>query len=86
MIEREQLPAEVEGDYVAFLQAGDAAKGAFRCAECGYGVVVTAGLPTCPMCGSVSWERSEWSPFRRSSLISEDAARSRTGAAPRATR
>jgi rubrerythrin len=74
MIEREQLPAEVDGDYVdgdyiVFLQAGDAAKGAFRCAECGYGVVVTAGLPTCPMCGSASWEHSEWSPFRRSSLL-----------------
>lgn len=69
MIEREQLPAEVSGDYVAFRQAGDPAKGSFRCADCGYGVVVTARLPACPMCGSASWEQSEWSPFRRSSLL-----------------
>ena len=69
MIERERLPAEVGGDYVAFLQAGDAAKGSFRCSDCGYGVVVTAGLPVCPMCGSASWEESEWSPFRRSTLL-----------------
>jgi rubrerythrin len=69
MIEREQFPAEVSGDYVAFLQAGDSAKGSFRCADCGYGVVVTARLPTCPMCGSGSWEQSEWSPFRRSRLL-----------------
>jgi hypothetical protein len=69
VIDREQLPAEVSGDYVAFLRAGDPAKGSFRCADCGYGVVVTAGLPTCPMCSSASWEQSEWSPFRRSSLL-----------------
>lgn len=68
MIE-EQLPGEVTGDYVVFLQAGDAAKGSFCCAECGYGVVVTAGLPLCPMCGSASWEESEWSPFGRSSQL-----------------
>ncbi|MEX0674854.1 MAG: hypothetical protein WD067_08760 [Gaiellaceae bacterium] len=66
MIEREQLAAEAGGDYVAFLQAGDAAEGLFRCADRGYGVVVTAGLPVCPMCGSASWEESEWSPFGRS--------------------
>jgi hypothetical protein len=69
MIEREQLLAEVSGDYVAFLQAGDPAKGSFRCVDCGYGVFVTAGLPICPMCGSASWEQSEWSPFRRSGLL-----------------
>jgi rubrerythrin len=69
MIEREQLPAEVGGDYVAFLQAGEPGKGFFRCADCGYGVVVTAGLPVCPMCGSATWEHSEWSPFGRSSLL-----------------
>ena len=68
MIDRDQVPAE-ELDYVAFLQTGDAAKGSFRCAECGYGVVVTTGLPLCPMCGGSTWELAEWSPFGRSSLL-----------------
>jgi rubrerythrin len=30
--------------------------GEFRCAECGYGVVVQRVLPQCPMCGGTAWE------------------------------
>ena len=50
-------------DYVEFWAAGQRAKGEFHCAECGYGVTVYSTLPTCPMCASISWEQSTWSPF-----------------------
>jgi rubrerythrin len=66
MLDRETRGAAGEGDYVAFVQAGQAGKGSYQCSECGYGVVVTAPLPTCPMCGSTVWEESPWSPFGRS--------------------
>ena len=56
-----------EADYVEFHRTGDAAKGEFRCAECGYGVAVVKTLPPCPMCGGGAWEQSTWSPFTRAS-------------------
>jgi rubrerythrin len=61
MIEEEQVvegerEAAGVGDYVAFRRTGETAKGSFRCADCGYGVVVNAPLPLCPMCGSMVWE------------------------------
>lgn len=48
---------EASNDYVQFFGAGAKARGAFQCAECGYGVAVQASLPRCPMCGGTSWER-----------------------------
>jgi rubrerythrin len=54
------------GDYVDFAVAGEEAAGAFRCAECGYGVTVQRRLPLCPMCGGTAWEHAEWLPFMRS--------------------
>jgi rubrerythrin len=72
LIERELAAGvgdDVEGDYVGFLQAGQPAKGSFRCSDCGYGIVVTAGLPICPMCAGTAWEQSEWSPFGRSTPL-----------------
>jgi rubrerythrin len=72
MIEPQEIQANAgdsDGDYVVFLHAGDGAKGSYRCTDCGYGVVITAALPLCPMCGSSDWEESEWSPFRRSTLL-----------------
>jgi hypothetical protein len=60
---------DVERDYVDFWPAGSRAKGEFRCSDCRYGIVVTAGLPTCPMCGSEVWESAEWSPFGRSAAL-----------------
>jgi rubrerythrin len=39
------------------------AKGEFRCASCGYGVVVSKILPRCPMCRERVWERVAWRPF-----------------------
>ena len=64
MVERLAV-RELERDYVEFWPAGTRAKGEFRCSDCGYGVIVTAGLPTCPMCGCDAWEQIDWSPFRR---------------------
>jgi hypothetical protein len=52
-------PLEVSlGDtgFVEFDVAGNQAAGEFRCAECGYGVVVQRVLPQCPMCGGTVWE------------------------------
>jgi Zn finger protein HypA/HybF involved in hydrogenase expression len=36
--------------------AGHAARGDFRCADCGYGVTIHRTLPTCPMCRGELWE------------------------------
>jgi rubrerythrin len=46
-----------------FLSAGSRAFGEFRCAECGYGVVVRQALPECPMCRGRSWEDTTTSPY-----------------------
>jgi hypothetical protein len=51
--------------FVAFVAAGQAVKGEFHCAECGYGVTVYRQLPVCPMCGGEAWEQTAWSPMRR---------------------
>jgi rubrerythrin len=50
LIER---PDTMQGGFAA----GSAAKGEFRCTDCGYGVTVYRELPRCPMCGSESWEQ-----------------------------
>ena len=52
------LSSAVDDGYVQLYASGDAAEGAFRCAECGYGVAVSAALPPCPMCAGRSWERA----------------------------
>jgi hypothetical protein len=57
------FPGEVDGDYVDFYVGGTVAKGEFRCADCGYGVVVSRELPRCPMCSEQVWERVDWRPF-----------------------
>ena len=46
-------------------RAGGHAKGEFRCSECGYGVVVSSALPSCPMCHGDTWEPAPWRPFTR---------------------
>ena len=57
------LLSDVEMQFVDFRAAGDEAPGEFRCADCGYGVIVQRVLPACPMCGGGVWEPS-WSRFR----------------------
>jgi rubrerythrin len=59
---------ELERDYVELWPTGSRAKGEFRCADCGYGIVVTAELPRCPMCSCESWEPAAWAPFGRARL------------------
>jgi rubrerythrin len=48
-----------------FHAAGEEARGEFRCAECGYGVIVRTALPACPMCRGAVWEEPGASPFLR---------------------
>jgi hypothetical protein len=35
----------------------------YRCAACGYGIVVYGHAPSCPMCREARWEHLEWRPF-----------------------
>jgi hypothetical protein len=35
-----------------------------RCASCGYGAVLRALSPPCPMCRDTAWEPDAWRPFR----------------------
>jgi hypothetical protein len=50
-------------DEPVFFAAGREVSGEFRCAECGYGVIVRSLLPTCPMCRGLVWEEPTGSPF-----------------------
>ena len=35
----------------------------YRCAACGYGIVVYGHAPSCPMCREACWEHVDWRPF-----------------------
>jgi hypothetical protein len=65
MAERVRATEEEPGAYIDFCSAGDAVKGEFHCAQCGYGVTVHRELPICPMCSGTSWEQAAWSPLTR---------------------
>jgi rubrerythrin len=65
MIDATRRDAPDEGEAVEFYAAGDRAIGEFRCSGCGYGVMIGATLPHCPMCGGQAWERGLWAPFAR---------------------
>ena len=47
------------------LEAGGPAAGEFRCAGCGYGVIVRSVLPTCPMCQGIAWKAPADGTFGR---------------------
>jgi hypothetical protein len=50
----------------ATVSAGGGRKGKraeYRCAACGYGIVVHEPPPSCPMCSEARWEHVEWRPF-----------------------
>lgn len=66
MIDEERVREADDPGFVLFRATGEPAKGAFECSACGYGVVVTAALPACPMCAGTAWEESPWRPFGRS--------------------
>jgi hypothetical protein len=60
---REAEKAAIEGGMVA---AGGRRKGKraeYRCAACGYGIIVYGQAPSCPMCRGARWEHAEWRPF-----------------------
>jgi hypothetical protein len=44
------------GDFVELVSAGADGEGAYRCAECRYGICIRGELPSCPMCGGTVWE------------------------------
>lgn len=67
------LETGTDGDYVEFHLAGTPAAGEYRCSECSYGITLHSQLPTCPMCGSESWEQAEWSPLTRAAGRARDA-------------
>ena len=50
--------------FVRFYAMGERSSGAFRCAECRYGIAIVGALPTCPMCGGTSWEADLRPAFR----------------------
>ena len=50
-------------DEPVFFAAGREVSGEFRCAECGYGVIVRSLLPACPMCRGLVWEEPAGSPY-----------------------
>ena len=60
---READDSAVQGGMVA---AGGGRKGKraeYRCAACGYGIVVYGQAPSCPMCREARWQHVEWRPF-----------------------
>jgi rubrerythrin len=65
--------ADESPDRIAFAASGEAAAGAFRCAECGYGVTVRRALPLCPMCGGTAWQhpsyRTAWARVEQRPLL-----------------
>ena len=62
--ERDQFEADRQDeDFVQFWRAGEPAKGAFRCVDCGFGVATVYRLPLCARCHGPLWERAETSPF-----------------------
>jgi hypothetical protein len=56
MIEDVRQDADELGDFVALVSAGRHGEGAYRCAECLYGICLRGELPHCPMCGGGVWE------------------------------
>jgi rubredoxin len=65
MARRVRTARQDPGGFVAFNKTGDAVKGEFHCADCGYGVTVYRQLPICPMCSGTVWEQVPWSPLTR---------------------
>ena len=60
---READDSALEGGMIA---AGGGRKGKraeYRCAACGYGIVVYGQAPSCPMCREARWQQVEWRPF-----------------------
>jgi hypothetical protein len=55
--------SEVDGGMVAAGGGRKAKRADYRCAACGYGIVMYEQPPGCPMCSEARWEHVEWRPF-----------------------
>jgi hypothetical protein len=55
--------SEVEGGMVAAGRGRKGKRAEYRCAACGYGIVVYGQPARCPMCTEPRWEHVEWRPF-----------------------
>ena len=55
--------SEVEGDMVAAGRGRKGKRAEYRCAACGYRIVVHGQSPSCPICRETRWEHVEWRPF-----------------------
>jgi hypothetical protein len=60
---REAEDSEVEGGLVVAGRGRRGKRAEYRCAGCGYGIVVYGQPPSCPMCREPRWEHVEWRPF-----------------------
>jgi hypothetical protein len=60
---REAEDAAVEGGIVAAGRGRQGKRAEYRCAACGYGIIVYGQPPRCPMCPETHWEHAEWRPF-----------------------
>ena len=60
---REAEDSKVEGGMVAAGRGRKGKRAEYRCATCGYGIVVYGQAPSCPMCSEARWEHVEWRPF-----------------------
>jgi hypothetical protein len=68
---REAENSEVEAGMVAARGGKKGKRAEYRCAACGYGIVVYGRPPGCPMCSEARWEHVEWRP---SSQLLDDLA------------
>ncbi len=72
---------EAERGMVAAGGGGKGKRVEYRCAGCGYGIVVYGRAPSCPMCSGARWQHVEWRPFSkpRDDLALPFTTRSRRG-------
>jgi hypothetical protein len=60
---REAEDSELDRRMVAAGGGRTGKRAEYRCAACGYGIVVYGRPPGCPMCSERRWEHVEWRPF-----------------------
>jgi hypothetical protein len=52
--------SELDGGMVAVRTGRKGKRAEYRCAVCGYGIVVYGRPPGCPMCSEARWQHVEW--------------------------
>ena len=60
---RQAEDSAVEGGMVAAGRGRKGKRAEYRCAGCGYGIIVYGQPPSCPMCREPRWEHVESRPF-----------------------